>query len=190
MTAVFKVNIKQGRIIINNQGIQGADVINQRSSQQQNSSVYQVQTLSGSAASINTAILWSLTQNYSANHLSNNRLSGQIIIQQQILLPTTQGIHVTPKLLANGQVGVKLSQIEEALIRAHPTSNQTRYGQNGYNQSNVIKRQSLDSTIIVPRGQWIAIGKISQNTQSKSSGFGNNRSNVTSNSAPIWLLVQ
>src|SRR5690606_10013472 len=104
-------NIQQGQVIISNRGIQGAGIINQRNSQQQGNNLYQVQTLSGSAASISTGTLYSLNQTYIANsylgypnYPNVHRPSGQIIIQQQVLLPTTQGITVTPRLLPNGQV--------------------------------------------------------------------------------------
>ena len=103
-------NIQQGQVTITNRGIQGSGVINQRNSQQQSNNLYQVQTLSGSAASISTGTLYSLSQTYTANsYPTYHRPSGQIIIQQQVLLPTTQGIAVTPRLLPNGQVKVQLS---------------------------------------------------------------------------------
>ncbi|MDE4454236.1 hypothetical protein [Psychrobacter sp. DAB_AL62B] len=176
-------NIQQGQVIITNRGIQGAGIINQRNSQQQSSNLYQVQTLSGSAASISTGTLWSLTQTYNATIYPNyNRPSGQIIIQQQILLPTTQGIAVTPRLLPNGQVEVKLSQVEEKLVRSNSSYRQ--------NDNSGVKGQRLDSTIIVPRGQWVTIGQISQNGQNQSSSYGSNRTNNSSNSVPISLLVQ
>ena len=179
-------NIQQGRVIISNRGIQGAGIINQNNSSQQNNSVYQVQTLSGSAASISTNKLYSLTQNYLINgyqsnrYPSYNRPSSQIIIQQQLLLPTTQGIAVTPRLLPNGQVEVQLAQAEEKLIRSNSR----------YNSNNAIKSQRLNSTVIVPRGQWVTIGQVSQNNQNQSSSYGSNRSSVTSNSAPIQILIQ
>ena len=182
-------NIQQGQVIISNRGIQGTGMINQRSSQQQGNNLYQVQTLSGSAASISTGTLYSLNQTYIANSYPNypaypiyHGPSGQIIIQQQVLLPTTQGIAVTPRLLPNGQVEVTLSQVEEQLVRANPSYN--RYGYN-----NSVQGQRLHSTIIVPRGQWVNIGQISQNNQSQSSGYGSNRV-ISSNSVPISLLVQ
>ncbi|WP_298870178.1 hypothetical protein [uncultured Psychrobacter sp.] len=182
-------NIQQGQVIISNRGIQGTGVINQRSSQQQGNNLYQVQTLSGSAASISTGTLYSLNQTYIANSYPNypaypiyHGPSGQIIIQQQVLLPTTQGIAVTPRLLPNGQVEVTLTQVEEQLVRANPSYN--RYGYN-----NSVQGQRLHSTIIVPRGQWVNIGQISQNNQSQSSGYGSNRV-ISSNSVPISLLVQ
>jgi hypothetical protein len=182
-------NIRQGQVIITNRGIQGAGVINQSNSQQQNNSLYQVQALSGSAASISTGTLWSLTQNYNANvYPSYNRPSGQIIIQQQILLPTTQGIQVKPRLLPNDQVAVKLSQAEELLVKSNSSSNQNRYNNNYSN--NVIKGQYLNSTIIIPRGQWVNIGQISQNAQNQSSNYGGNSTTSANNSTPIWLLVQ
>lgn len=187
-------NIQQGQVIISNRGIQGTGMINQRSSQQQGNNLYQVQTLSGSAASISTGTLYSLNQTYIANSYPNypaypiyHGPSGQIIIQQQVLLPTTQGIAVTPRLLPNGQVEVTLSQVEEQLMRANPSYN--RYS---YNNNSSVQGQRLNSTIIVPRGQWVNIGQISKNNQgqSQSSGYGSNRAINSSNSVPISLLVQ
>ena len=176
-------NIQQGQVIISNRGIQGGGIINQSNSQQQGNNLYQVQTLSGSAASISTGTLYSLNQTYTANiYPTYNRPSGQIIIQQQVLLPTTQGIAVTPKLLPNGQVEVKLSQVEEKLVRSNSIYRQ--------NDNSAIQGQRLNSTIIVPRGQWITIGQISQDGQNQSSSYGNNRTNTRSNSVPILLLVQ
>ena len=179
-------NIQQGQVIISNRGIQGTGMINQRNSQQQGNNLYQVQTLSGSAASISTGTLYSLNQTYIANsYPTYNRPSGQIIIQQQVLLPTTQGIAVTPKLLPNGQVEVRLTQVEEQLVRANPSYN--RYG---YTNNSSVQEQRLNSTIVVPRGQWVNIGQISQNNQTQSSGYGSNQTVNSSNSVPISLLVQ
>ncbi|WP_201545124.1 hypothetical protein [Psychrobacter immobilis] len=179
-------NIQQGQVIISNRGIQGVVMINQLNSQQQGNNLYQVQTLSGSAASISTGTLYSLNQTYIANsYPTYNRPSGQIIIQQQVLLPTTQGIAVTPKLLPNGQVEVRLTQVEEQLVRANPSHN--RYS---YTNNSSVQDQRLNSTIVVPRGQWVNIGQISQNNQSQSSGYGSNQMVNSSNSVPISLLVQ
>ncbi len=106
-------NIQQGQVTISNSGIQGVGIINQSNSQQQTNNLYQVQTLSGSAASISTDTLYALNQTYTANsyrtYLAYNRPVGIIIIQQQVLLPTSQGIAVTPRLLANRQVEVQLT---------------------------------------------------------------------------------
>ena len=179
-------NSQQGQVIISNRGIQGAGMINQRNSQQQGNNLYQVQTLSGSAASISTGTLYSLNQTYIANsYPTYNRPSRQIIIQQQVLLPTTQGIAVTPKLLPNGQVEVRLTQVEEQLVRANPSYN--RYS---YTNNNSVQGQRLNSTIVVPRGQWVNIGQISKNNQTQSSDYGSNQTVNTSNSVPISLLVQ
>ncbi len=179
-------NTQQGQVIISNRGIQGTGIINQRHSQQQGSNLYQVQTLSGSAASISTGTLYSLNQTYVANRYPTyNRPSGQIVIQQQVLLPTTQGIAVTPRLLPNGQVEVTLSQVEEQLVRANPSGN--RYA---YNHNNSVQEQRLNSTIVVPRGQWVDIGQLSQNNQIQQSGYGSNRIITSSNSVPISIRVQ
>lgn len=178
-------NIRQGQVIITNRGIQGSGVWNQSNGQKQSSSLYQVQTLSGSAASISTGTLYSLTQNYRATIQPNyhypidRQPSAQIVIQQQVLLPTTQGIAVTPRLLPNGQVEVRLSQVEERLARSNSSYN--RYG----TSSNSIQSQSLNNTIIVPRGQWVTIGEISQRSTSSGS-----RTTNSINSVPIALLVQ
>ena len=177
---------RQGQVVISNQGIQGAGVINQSNTQQQTNNLYQVQTLSGSAASISTGTLYALTQNYQSNiYPAYNHSAGQIIIQQQVLFPTTQGIAVTPTLLPNGQIEVKLTQVEEELVAAN-----TFHHQSSYNQNSAIKRQSLNSTIIVPRGQWVDIGQITQNSQNQNSGYGNSRSSNSSTSAPISILIQ
>ncbi|MEJ6069392.1 type II and III secretion system protein, partial [Psychrobacter sp. 16-Bac2893] len=149
--------------------------------------LYQVQTLSGSAASISTGTLYALNQTYTANsyptYPAYNRPAGRIIIQQQLLLPTSQGIAVTPRLLPNGQVEVQLTQVEEKLVRANPS-----YNRHGYNSS--VQGQRLHSTIIVPRGQWVTIGQISQNSQNQTAGYGGNQNNSRSNDVPISLLVQ
>ena len=188
-------NIQQSQVIITNRGIQGAGVISQRSSQQQSSNLYQVQTLSGSAASISTGTLYSLTQTYNANNYStyhrsaNDNFKPQIVIQQQILLPTTQGIAVTPRLLPNGQVEVQLSQVEERLVQPNSPYNQMSSTNNSTNSaSNAIRGQRLNSTIIVPRGQWVTIGQILQNSSSSASN--GSRTINNHNSVPISLRVE
>jgi len=188
-------SIQQGQVIITNRGIQGAGVISQRSSQQQGNSLYQVQTLSGSAASISTGTLYSLTQTYNANnHLTyhrsaNDNFKPQIVIQQQILLPTTQGIAVTPRLLPSGQVEVQLSQVEERLVQLNSPYNQMSSAENSTgNASNAIRSQRLNSTMIVPRGQWVTIGQISQNSSSSTSN--GSRTIDNNSSVPISLRVE
>ena len=180
-------NIQQGQVTISNSGIQGVGIINQSNSQQQTNNLYQIQTLSGSAASISTDTLYALNQTYTAisypTYPSYNRPVGRIIIQQQVLLPTSQGIVVLPRLLANGQVEVQLTQVEEKLVRANPSYN-------GYGYNSSVQGQRLHSTIIVPRGQWVTIGKISQNSQNQTAGYGGNQNNSRSNDVPISLLVQ
>ena len=178
-------NNQQGRVIISGRGIQGAGIIDQTNVSQRNNSVYQVQTLSGSAASISTNTLYSLTQNYQINsYPTYNHPTGQIIIQRQVLLPTTQGIAVIPNVLPDGQVEVQLTQVDEKLISAN-----ARYSQNYRSQNSTIQGQRLNSTIIVPRGQWVTIGQIKQNSQTHRSSFGGNT--VSNNSStPIQLLVQ
>lgn len=175
---------QQNQVVITNRGIFGAGSINQQSSQQQGSSLYQVQTLSGSAASIGTSTLWSLAQSYYPTLSTYPRPSGQIIIQQQILLPTTQGISVTPRLLPNGQIEVSLSQVEETLKRSSSPYSQNNIG------NNRIQGQRLNSTLIVPRGQWVNIGQITQSGQNQRASGGSYSSTDNLSNAPISLLVQ
>ena len=175
---------QQGQVVITSRGIQGTGIISQRNNQRQGSSLYQVQTLSGSAASIGTSTLWSLAQSYYPTATMYSKPTGQIVIQQQVLLPTIQGISVTPRLLPSGQVEVKLSQVEERLARSNSSYN--RYGMS----SNNIQGQSLNSTIIVPRGQWVTIGQIVQNSQNQQAGGRGYGATNSYNSVPISLLVQ
>ncbi|MGO2340270.1 MAG: hypothetical protein ACTH5M_06720 [Psychrobacter sp.] len=174
-------SIQQGQVIITNRGIQGSGIINQSNRQQQGSNSYQVQTLSGSAASISTGTLYSLIQSYHANRYN---IRPQIIIQQQVLLPTTQGIAVTPRLLPTGQVEIQLSQVEENLVRFSSPYNRS----GSVNQA--IQGQRLNSTIIVSRGQWVTIGEVSQSSQNQSSSYGGNQTINSNNNVPISLLVQ
>lgn len=176
-------NIQQGQVIISNRGIQGSGIIHQSNSQQQTNNLYQVQTLSGSAASISTGTLYALNQTSDANSYTNyNRPSAQIVIQQQVLLPTTQGIAVTPRLLPTGQVEVTLSQVEEKLARSYSTSQK--------NSNHAVQGQRLDTTIIIPRGQWVTIGQISQNSQNQRSSYGSNGAIDSTKNTPIWIMVQ
>ncbi|WP_296208853.1 hypothetical protein [Psychrobacter sp. UBA3480] len=187
-------SIQQGQVIITNRGIQGAGVIIQRSSQQQGNNLYQVQALSGSAASISTATLYSLTQTYNTNNYptyhrsANDNFKPQIVIQQQILLPTTQGIAVTPRLLPSGEVEVQLSQVEESLVQPNSPYNQMSSTDNSTSSaSNAVRGQRLNSTMIVPRGQWVTIGQISQNSSSSTSN--GSRTINNNNSVPVSLRV-
>lgn len=176
-------NIQQGQVIISNRGIQGSGIIHQSNSQQQTNNLYQVQTLSGSAASISTGTLYALNQTYDVNSYKNYKSpSVQIVIQQQVLLPTTQGITVTPRLLPTGQVEVTLSQVEEKLARSYSTSQK--------NSNHAIQGQRLDTTIIIPRGQWVTIGQISQSSQNQRASDGSNRAIDSTKNTPIWIMVQ
>ncbi|WP_201501732.1 hypothetical protein [Psychrobacter cibarius] len=176
-------NIQQGQVIISNRGIQGSGIIHQSNSQQQTNNLYQVQTLSGSAASISTGTLYALNQTYDVNSYTNYKSSSvQIVIQQQVLLPTTQGITVTPRLLPTGQVEVTLSQVEEKLARSYSASQK--------NSNHAIQGQRLDTTIIIPRGQWVTIGQISQSSQNQRASYGSNRAIDSTKNTPIWIMVQ
>ena len=57
-------------------------------------------------------------------------------------------------------------------------------GANSYD-NNMVDAQRLNSTLTVPRGQWVTIGQISQTSISSGS-----RTSSSNNNAPVALLVQ
>ncbi|WP_230656251.1 hypothetical protein [Psychrobacter sp. I-STPA10] len=164
-------NIQQGQVYIDQSGILvNGQFANQQSSGQQNS-LYQVQTLSGKAASISTNTLWSLTQasrQYTYGSIKENR--PQIQIYGQTLVNSTQGVAVTPRLLADGQVEIGLKQIEDKLTG---------------NQRLPLKSQQLNTTVIIPKGQWVTIGEVVQNTQRSN----NNNQYEASTQQPIQIKI-
>lgn len=169
-------SIQQNRIIINNNGIQGYGNYGSQTQSSQGSSFYQVQTLSGKPASISTSTLLSLAQPLLIQQRSAyNRPSTLIVIQGQTLVAASQGIAVTPQLLPNGQVQVSLNQVEEQLTN---------------NRRAPIDSQSLNTTITLPKGQWVTIGSIRQNNQGSGSGVGSSWSQNSQYEYPIEIKVQ
>ena len=169
-------SIQQNRIIINNNGIQGYGNYGNQTQSSQGSSFYQVQTLSGKPASISTSTLLSLAQPlFIQQRSAYNRPSTLIVIQGQTLVIASQGIAVTPRLLPNGQVQVSLNQVEEQLTN---------------NRRAPIDSQSLNTTITLPKGQWITIGSIRQNNQGSGSGIGSSWSQNSQYEYPIEIKVQ
>ncbi|CAM4032424.1 hypothetical protein PSAR109036_05545 [Psychrobacter arenosus] len=167
---------QQNRIIINNNGIQGYGNYGSQTQSSQGSSFYQVQTLSGKPASISTSTLLSLAQPLLIQQRSAyNRPSTLIVIQGQTLVTASQGIAVTPRLLSNGQVQVSLNQVEEQLTN---------------NRHAPIDSQSLNTTITLPKGQWVTIGSIRQNNQGSGSGVGSSWSQNSQYEYPIEIKVQ
>ncbi|WP_227428950.1 hypothetical protein [Psychrobacter sp. I-STPA6b] len=168
-------NLSQGQVYINQSGIAvNGQFANQQSSAQQNS-LYQVQTLSGKPASISTSTLLALAQPsqsllYTQNRVGYHQPQIQIRIQNQPLVTIDQGISVVPKILANGQAEVSILQSQASLT----------------GKTNVpVQTQQLNTQIIVPRGQWVTIGEVVQNTQggSNSSQYG------LSNQQPIQIKI-
>jgi hypothetical protein len=169
-------SIQQNRIIINNNGIQGYGNYGNQTQSSQGSSFYQVQTLSGKPASISTSTLLSLAQPLLIQQRSAyNRPSTLIVIQGQTLVTTSQGISVTPQLLPNGQVQVSLNQVEEQLTN---------------NRRAPIDSQRLNTTVTLPKGQWVTIGSIRQNNQGSGSGVGSSWSQNSQYEYPIEIKVQ
>jgi hypothetical protein len=169
-------SIQQNRIIINNNGIQGYGNYGNQTQSSQGSSFYQVQTLSGKPASISTSTLLSLAQPLLIQQRSAyNRPSTLIVIQGQTLVTASQGIAVTPRLLPNGQVQVSLNQVEEQLTN---------------NRRAPIDSQRLNTTVTLPKGQWITIGSIRQNNQGSGSGIGSSWSQNSQYEYPIEIKVQ
>jgi len=168
--------IQQNRIIINNNGIQGYGNYGSQTQSSQGSSFYQVQTLSGKPASISTSTLLSLAQPLLIQQRSAyNRSSTLIVIQGQTLVTASQGIAVTPRLLPNGQVQVSLNQVEEQLTN---------------NRHAPIDSQRLNTTVTLPKGQWVTIGSIRQNDQGSGSGIGSSWSQNSHYEYPIEIKVQ
>lgn len=156
-TANSSNNISQGRVGINRRGVfANGQFANQQANEQQNS-LYQVQTLSGKSASISSNTLLSLTQPYrqyiyggsSYGNNTNQSIHPQIQIYGHVLINNTQGIAVTPRLLPNAEVEVQLTQVEDKLTA---------------NQTTPIKSQQLNTTVIIPKGQWVTVGEVVQNT--------------------------
>lgn len=169
-------SIQQNRIIINNNGIQGYGNYGNQTQSSQGSSFYQVQTLSGKPASISTSTLLSLAQPLFIQQRSTyNRPSMLIVIQGQTLVTASQGIAVTPRLLPNGQVQVSLNQVEEQLTN---------------NRRAPIDSQRLNTTVTLPKGQWVTIGSIRQNDQGSGSGVGSSWSQNSQYEYPIEIKVQ
>jgi len=168
--------IQQNRIIINNNGIQGYGNYGSQTQSSQASSFYQVQTLSGKPASISTSTLLSLAQPlFIQQRSAYNRPSTLIVIQGQTLVTSSQGIAVTPRLLPNGQVQVSLNQVEEQLTN---------------NRRAPIDSQRLNTTMTLPKGQWVKIGIIRQSNQGTGSGIGSGWSQNSQYEYPIEMQVQ
>jgi len=168
--------IQQNRIIINNNGIQGYGNYGSQTQSSQASSFYQVQTLSGKPASISTSTLLSLAQPlFIQQRSAYNRPSTLIVIQGQTLVTSSQGIAVTPRLLPNGQVQVSLNQVEEQLTN---------------NRRAAIDSQRLNTTITLPKGQWVTIGSIRQSNQGTGSGVGSGWLQSSQYEYPIEIQVQ
>ncbi|WP_372843164.1 hypothetical protein [Psychrobacter sp.] len=61
------------------------------------------------------------------------------------------------------------------------------------NSNYVIQAQRLDTTIIIPRGQWVTVGQVSQSSQSNQnqrSSYGSNHGMNSIQDIPIWIMAQ
>lgn len=168
--------IQQSRVIITSDGervnVGGYGRFGEQAQSQQGSSLYQVQTLSGKPASIQTSTLLSLSAPVAATTYNRwGQVTGSIWIQGRQLATAAQGIKVTPKVLPNGQVQVDVSQIEDQVTTSARAP---------------IDSQRLTTLLAVPRGQWVTIGQIEQSNDhtSRSSSSSQQRS------YPIELMVQ
>ena len=167
--------INQGQVRINRRGVFANGQFANEQVYQQQDNLYQVQTLSGKAASISSSTLLALAQPsqgllYAQNGVGNNQAQILLRIQNQPLVTVGQGISVIPKILANGQVEVRIMQAQASLT----------------SRANLpVQSQQLNTHIIVPRGQWVTIGEVVQNTlgNTNSSQYG------SSNQQPIQIKV-
>jgi len=165
--------INQAQVVINQRGVFAQGGAYQQSSQSQSSQSYQVQTLSGYPANISTATLFALSP-----QINRQPIFGQIIINQIGLISAAQGINVTPRLLANDQIEVKLQQKNDNVVQGSRLN------------SPIINQQSLATTLIVSRGTWQKIGDIRQRQNITQSTFGKTGQFSQAMDIPIWLMVQ
>lgn len=176
-------SVQQGQVVINRSGVSAAGGLQQSQAHSQQHSLYQVATLSGRSASISTGQLLALAQPYLLSQPIHQRqqryqqryyghagVSNRVlIIGGQRLLPTTQGIRVTPRLLADGQVQVEVAQQQDQLTG---------------DQSIPVHRQSLTSHVVVTRGQWVEIGRVDASQDSSQY-----RTQQHSGSASSWYPI-
>lgn len=168
-------NLPKGQVIIHSDGDQigwGAyGRLGGQSHAQQSHRFYQVQTINSKPASIGTSTLVSFATPYLGTLYDHYRQTvARIWIQGRILASSSQGIVVTPTLLPNDQVEVRLSQLEQ-----RPTNSLRA----------PMDTQHLMTTVIVPRGVWVPVGSISQSQSSQNGG-----SQATKSSSPIELMLQ
>ncbi len=129
-------------------------------------SIYTARTLSGSPVSIGTNTLVGLTQT-------------QVLRRGHVVwvnfgtswVSLTDGFSATAKVLPNGQVGLTLSQ---------SSVGNTRLG--------TLGNQYLNSSVTVPRGQWVQVGQLRIDDSQDRSGFSFGQSSY-SQVMPIWVKV-
>lgn len=171
--------VNQSRIILGGQIGKSSDVrvsgqgrFGSYNRHREQNSTYQVKTLSGKPATISTGTLTSLTQNYvSTQYKSYDRPSRTIFIQGQKLVPSVQGIKVTPKVLNNGQVQVSLNQQNDMSL---------------HNGHTLVNTQSLSNNMVVSRGTWVTVGSVNQSSSSLGNGWQGQMSDVV---FPIQIKV-
>ena len=177
-------SIGQSQIIITSNGervnVGGYGRFGTQAQAQQGNSLYQVQTLSGKPASIGTSTLLSLAQPWllpygTGPYHPYGQPSARVIIYGHVLATASQGIAVTPRLLPNGQIQVGLNQVQQQVTGSRQTP---------------IDSQGLQTTVIVPRGQWVDIGSVSQQSDKQSLGSNGSWQQSGQTSYPIQIKVQ
>lgn len=140
-----------GQVVLNHQGVLLQGQWQNQQDEQTARQFFQITTQSGKPARIN------LSQLLPISVYSSYGYRPQIWLGQQ-LLTAEQGIDVTPTLLPDGQVSLKITQNNQKLTQSQGVP--------------VVYGQDLSTTRVLGKNQWVSIGFIShQNTQNSQTGY-------------------
>ncbi|MDO4896251.1 MAG: hypothetical protein Q3971_02710 [Moraxella sp.] len=124
----------------------------------QTNSVYTARTLSGSPVSIGSNTLIGLTS------WQSHRQGGRYWVNfGTTWMALSDGFSATAKALPNGQISLNLHQ-------------------------STTHQHTLNTTLTLPKGQWVKVGEIAKDAQGTRSGFGFGQSS-TREQVPIWVRV-
>ncbi len=163
--------------------------INRYSSAQQRNSRYQVSTLSGKPATIGISTLLSLAPSvtYYGQRMGYIRLNNQLTIQ------ATSGISVTPRILRDNRVQLTIRQVEAMLaadgVKHGLSENHSENHGDGVIGIGRVDTQQLATTLIVPFGQWVTIGEVSQSQQGFTTDNFGSRANNRTQTLPIQIKI-
>lgn len=124
-------------------------------------STYTARTLSGSQVGIGSGTLLGLT------NWQTHRQGGRYWLNiGTSWVSLSDGFVATPRLLPNNQIQLTLTQ----------------------NTHHNAQQNTLNTTLTIPKGQWVQIGELAQDSQSTQSGFSFGKSGYREQ-LPIWVRV-